>query len=551
MTENQFAFRFRDLVAKTITEHENIIKEKGSVWWGWWKRPSEDARPEVWDHLAKASNADPIRVFLFDSGTEKGVYEAIVVQVIAPAGDAEETVTVPNGENELIPRYYRESPFSRAWMKIAEIKKVENFWGNYSFSEIKRLPGYNKAVLDRFKNKIIKNADELRLMDTTIWEVRPAKAGDHNEEILLSINSVSEAISQQTIRCEGEAILHITDMHFAVGKPRGQHVWRLESETTNSSTMVEAITNAISATKNTKVGLVIASGDFTYIGSEDEYKEAASAMMRLLGNLDLSADHLIIVPGNHDIQWATDAEYQHDAEVVEAPATARKNYEAFYRAVMRHDPSKHLAMGRRFVFPSGVVLETCALNSSSLATGKKFLAGMGRIDEGSFEDVALQLGWKENEPSMALRLLVIHHHLAVTENVEEANGFASGYGIAIDAVRVQRMAAKRNVQLAIHGHKHRAFLWRSTVYGLPEHTQPKHRIGELSIVGGGSSGSSETEAQKNYFNVFKLEATGVTLEIFKSEKHGIFEQMQELRAPFSMHSTGGLALDDWESLGKK
>ncbi|MBY5438547.1 metallophosphoesterase family protein [Rhizobium leguminosarum] len=550
MTDTQFVFRFRDLVATTIEEHEKIIKKDGTVWWGWWKRPSEDARADVWDQLSKAAQAAPIKVILFDSGSGK-TYEAVVVEVIAPVGDAEETVTVPEGQTELVPRYYRESPFSRAWMKLTKITPLNNFWGNYSFSEIKRLPGYNKAILDRFKNKKIKNAHELRGMDTTIWAVRPSMVGDHDEEILLSVNAVAEAVSQQTVRCDGDAILHITDMHFAIGKPRDQHVWRLESEDGSKHSMVEAITSAIKAAKDIKIGLVIASGDFTYIGSEAEYNEAGAAMVRLLGNLDLSPDHLVIIPGNHDIQWGTDEEYKHDAPVDEAPAKARKNYEAFYRTIMRHEPNRHLAMGRRFVLPSGIVVETCALNSSSLATGKNFLAGMGRIDEGSFAEVSGELGWRENEPSMAFRLLVIHHHLAITENIEDPNAFATGYGIAVDAVRVQRMAAKRNVQLAIHGHKHRAFIWRSTVYELPEHAQPSHRSGELSIVGGGSAGSKETEAGKNYFNVFQFSASGLNLEIFKAEKQGMFEKMQQFHASFSTHSTGGLALGDWGAVVKK
>lgn len=550
MTDIQFAFRFRDLVARTIVEHEKLIGERGSVWWGWWKRPSEDARPEVWDVLKKATHEKPLKVVLFDSGTGQ-TYEALVVQVIAPVDHAEDTITVPKDENDLIPHYYRESPFSRAWMKITKLKEIHDFWGKFSFREIKKLPGYDKAVLERFKNKKIKNAQELRSMDTTIWEIRPALPEDLDEEILLSINSVANAISQQTIRCDGDAILHITDMHFAKGKPRGQHVWRLESEDQAGPTMVEAITNAIKTAKNVKIGLVIASGDFTFIGSEEEYKEAAAAMMRLLGTLDLSTDHLIIIPGNHDIQWSKDEEYQHNAPVVEAPPAAKKNYEAFYQTVMRHEPNKHLAMGRRFVLPSGIVIEACALNSSSLATGKHFLAGMGRITEQSFADVAEELGWKEGEPTMALRLLVIHHHLAVTENIEDPNGFGTGFGIAVDAVRVQRMATKRNVQLALHGHKHRAFIWRSTVYGLPEHAQPNHRNGELSIVGGGSAGSSETEAEKNYFNILEFAPSGVTLDIFKSEKQGIFEKMQQVHAPFFMHEDGGLGLDEWEILGKK
>jgi len=40
-----------------------------------------------------------------------------------------------------------------------------------------------------------------------------------------------------------------------------------------------------------------------------------------------------------------------------------------------------LAMERRFVLLSGIVIEICGLNSSSLEAGRNSLAAMGRIDE--------------------------------------------------------------------------------------------------------------------------------------------------------------------------
>ncbi len=36
-------FRFRDLVAKTILEHDAIVRSGAKCcWWGWWKRPTEE-----------------------------------------------------------------------------------------------------------------------------------------------------------------------------------------------------------------------------------------------------------------------------------------------------------------------------------------------------------------------------------------------------------------------------------------------------------------------------------------------------------------------------
>ena len=361
-------------------------------------------------------------------------------------------------------------------MKSIDAEPME-FFGKYSFAEPPKLPNYNKATLLRFADKIIVNADELRGMDTTIWRIRPAlPQKDASKEILLSVRALSDAISVEVVRCNSDTILHLTDLHFAVGKHRGQHVWRQESETTEiRSTVVDAVTSAL---KGREIGLVIISGDFTFLSDPKEFDEARIAISRLLKNLELNTDHMVIVPGNHDIQWTTDAEYNDNAEVLQAPADAKKNYKKFYQQLLLHDSSPFLSMGRRFALPCGLTIEVCALNSSSLETGKKFLAGMGRIEEEAFGDIIDQFSWKTAQ-TLALRLLVIHHHLALTEDLEPAKGFGQGYGLAVDAVRVQRMAARAGVHLALHGHKHRAFIWRSTVYELPERAQTQYRLGEL------------------------------------------------------------------------
>lgn len=535
-----FLFRFRDLVASTIDRHNEIIATHGVCWWGWWKRPSENSRVDVWKVLKNASLANPITVGLFDSGSGK-VYKAIVVAAIHPEHDAEDTLPIPNDEKHLVPDYYRDSPFSRAWLKIKNINSID-FFGEYSFAEAPTLPNYSKATLQRLEGKKIVNADELRSMDTTIWRIRPARADDPAEQIILSVQAIPSAVSREVVLCKADTILHLTDLHFSVGSHREQHAWRLESEnSTGQATMVEAIKVALD---NRKIGLVIVSGDFTYLGSEAEFDEAAAALSLLLGNLDLSADQLVIVPGNHDIQWATDETYKPGSKVDRAPNLACQHYEKFYKKIMRHEPHRNLAMGRRYVLPSGMVVEICGLNSSSLMTGKNYLAGTGRIDENAFSGVANELGWTSSQ-SIALRILAIHHHLALTEDLESPDDFSRGYGLAIDAVRVQRVAASKGVHLALHGHKHRAFIWRSSVYALPEETQPTHYLGDLSIVGGGSAGSSEVPGDKNYFNVLTCQPKGITLEILRAPSAGAFTSMAKWEADFSLQE-GRLRLGDWK-----
>lgn len=170
---------------------------------------------------------------------------------------------------------------------------------------------------------------------------------------------------------------------------------------------------------------------------------------------------------------------------------------------------------------------------------------MGRVQESAFQEVANILKWDESLPSLSLKLLALHHHLTLTENLEAAPDYYRGFGIAVDAVRIQRLAAQYGVQVALHGHKHRAFIWRSGVYELPEDAQRRYRCGELSILGGGSAGSTETSGPRNYFNLLDVTGEGIRVRMFRSESAGSFQAMNAWRGKFGL-TDGTLRLTEWE-----
>jgi len=545
--EIQFLFRFRDLVADTLSEHERLIADQGSCWWGWWKRPSESYREAAWQTLREALRSQgEVPVGLFDSGTGR-VHVAWISDVIVPdKHSADGRVDVPDTERKLIPSYYRESPFSRAWMRIVRITRNMDFFGAYSFANAPILPNYDAKTLNHLRGKVIQDADELRSMDTTIWMVRPRQTGDLQDKVLLTIPAVPTPVSFDVIQCDSNLILHLSDIHFALGSNRKKHVWRTEKEANDQGrTLVEAIDAAL---KGKRIGLLLITGDLTFIGSEEEFNEALASIRLLLGIFNLSADQVVIIPGNHDIRWTNDTEYKDDSEVVNAPPTARANYARFYEQLYRHAPNEQLSMGRRFLLPNGMSIEICALNSSSLETGRQFLAGVGRVNEAAVEDIANELRWKDRSAaSMAIRILMIHHHLALTEDLEPTAGYPRGFGLALDAPRILRMAAAFGIQLALHGHKHRAFLWRSFVFELPENTRPNYFLGEIAIIGAGSAGSIDTDAQSNYFNLLDLQPHSLLLDIYRSKSKGVFQSMQKWKAPLSMaEKSGELRLGVWE-----
>lgn len=547
----KYLFRYRDLIAPTLELHREVIGSKKRCLWGWWKRPLEDDKSELWQRLKKdVQSKKKIRVGLFDSGTNQ-VYGAWVIGVIPPVSDptASRVPKLSKADKALVPKYYAGHPFSWAWLRLKEIEEEPmEFFGKYSIRRIPPLAEYSKHTLQALDKKVIVDGAELRNMDTTIWEVRPRRSGDSTARVLTTTPmDAVKALSSEPIALSSGRLLHLSDLHFAVAPNRDQHVWRLESETERGGqTLTDAVLGALGA--KPEIGLVVVTGDLTFTGQPDEFSEAKMSLRRLLRTLELDSSRLVVVPGNHDIQWTTGTKYDEKAEVKLAPKSAKANYKDFYREMFRHDADDTLAMARRFVMPSGGVLDICGLNSSSLETRKNFLAGMGRIEESALHAGARVLGWTGPD-SMALRFVALHHHLSLVEDIDEPKEYKKGFGIAIDAGKIQRLATRRGVHLALHGHKHRVAVWGSTVYELPEKTQKQWRLGNLALIGSGSTGSEDTDGRRNFFNLIEVNPSGVELKIYRAEKPrsgGAFEHMKTWKAPITApEDRAGISLGKW------
>lgn len=172
---------------------------------------------------------------------------------------------------------------------------------------------------------------------------------------------------------------------------------------------------------------------------------------------------------------------------------------------------------------------------------------MGRLPDGAFDEVKETLGWT-SDPSLALRLLVHHHHLTATEDVLPTSEFHRGFGMSVDAKQTLRKAARHRVQLILHGHRHQPHLGAEQVYAELESTQPQYSLGRVGIVGGGSAGSTSVTHDTNFFNVLDLDASGISLQVYSAKspegRREAFGPMKTFFAPFSCDE-GQLTLGDW------
>lgn len=542
-------FRYRDLVAKTIEAHRSIIVSKAACWWGWWRRPNEGDRLDVWKRLReKIADDGQATIGLFDSGSRNNatcVRIATVTGVVAPPeAESEPAPGIPTGEGELVPKYYRKSPFSRAWLKLSFIDEepLGDFFEKYSYAELPPLRGIPPKYLGALRGKRVCDSEELRIMDTTIWVVRKVLDTDRTERFLAPSTQVSAPITVDPIPLAKSSILHLTDLHFATGVHRNQHAWGIGED--GETTLAESVSVAL----KDRVGAIVISGDFTFCASKDEFDQAGRSIFSLLSSLNVPPQNLIMVPGNHDLVW-TELSGEVFAgkgvgDVALSPPEATEAYRDFYASILGHDADKSLSMGRRFVLPMGMCVDVCALNSSNLASGPGYLPGMGRVGAGEFERVRQALGWTSRNHS-SLRILVLHHHLTQTEDFEDPSEFSKGFGMAVDAKRILRDAARVGVDVVLHGHRHRAFVWRESVFALPDNAVKEWELGEVNIVGGGTAGSSHGNPPKaHHVNLFEFTPDMVQLEIHRSDSMNGFQLVQTWIAKLEVRD-GGLRMGGW------
>lgn len=240
--------------------------------------------------------------------------------------------------------------------------------------------------------------------------------------------------------------------------------------------------------------LLVVSGDIAEFGQDDQLEDGRAWLERVAAKL---APHpglgpndprVLLVPGNHDVDWAT----------VEGSAGARR----------RHLPFSRVFAATPWPFPRLVEppesREPAHQHYRSLGVafallGSPELGGTNdpqyaRLDPGLVHDRDLQrlrsAVWK-HEP---IRIAVVHHPLA--DNPSIATEVAPFSGLK-NAPAVQAALQEQGFALLLHGHTHAAYL---------------ERKGELLVVGAGTIGSREVY-ERHGFNEIVVIREGTRYQV--------------------------------------
>jgi 3',5'-cyclic AMP phosphodiesterase CpdA len=532
--------RFRDLagpIGSTISSHQDIAKERGSVWWAWWNKPSEKVPRDLFAQLKQQiKDRRFLDVYLADSGRYL-FYRVRIIDI--READTEEPIKSPDPDNT--PQYYLTVPY-KAWFKFETIEevpadKVEQELHKWSYDEV---PGFtDDPFFSSYQDKRIFNLEEvLHRRHRTIYFIQPYKP-EHKIHLVETLPRVQpQNFIREPIVARSSFILHLSDLHFGT-----QHGFATSDNEPGKRSLARLIIDDLmNEVKMGPPAAVIISGDITWQANKEEFELSLSFIDRLRSEFLLEPYQFVVVPGNHDIRWVEDpSKRPSQAERVKfPPKKAKKNFHDFYLKLFGIPPNDFFSQGRRLLLSNYVTVDIIGLNSSELE--QSHFSGYGYVKAEQLQAAVKEAGWGEVSPRTTYRVLMLHHHLIPVVPEEEIKGYDKNYSITLDAGHIIHECLVRGVDMVIHGHQHQPFT------GAIMRAQGGKKFSPdrpLVVNAAGSAGVKKEHigCGKNFYTIYNFDSNRIEVRLrMKSDADIRFAEADAWAVELVRSPSGGLIL---------
>lgn len=440
--------RFSNLgVVNAIKSHEQIIKDKGYTWAGWWAKPEEQLPIDAIKKLNEIAAISPITVFLLNS-EEKAVYPTLVNQFAFSEHEGER---IPSPNQEDTPMYYASDKFL-LWLRMINISQPSyhsSVINQYAYEDFDQFKTVDESIYHYYDNTIVESIDKLASQRRTLILLRDRKSTDKSIDSADEVRRVpKQNFTDRYSVTDSNSILLLSDLHFS--DQQGNFYFQECSTTQNYSK--KKLSQAIDElTKQQQFASIFCAGDLAHHSAAEGFQRAEEFLFSVMNNHKVDKENIIIVPGNHDIKFAD----EEGSEIVYAEDYSKKEYMNLYKRIYGIMPNRFLAIGRKFLLGNRLPIEVVGLNSNCLQQAKGHFTGMGFVGNEQLALVEKEMGWRNNpKSSYAYRILVLHHHLYPVELIEEPLKNHM-YSICLDAGLISSFAVRNKIDLIIHGHKHK------------------------------------------------------------------------------------------------
>lgn len=464
--------RFRDIIEETIPQHQRLIQEGGSVWWGWWRKPDEPRRLGELSELAELmARRNSIQIGLYDR-SRPAYYKAVLTSCeFSEAGEL-----IPSPKPDRTPKYYRKTELP-AWFELSHIEPLspDGFGGTFGPAPVGE------------------------------WTFYPVN-GDHP----------STAQSPQWIRVEGNTIVHVSDLHFGAdhgfdGAP-GPGVRSLES------ILEDDISRLVD-----QPSVLVVSGDTTSRGDATHlFNTGKPFLTGLCAALDLTPQQVVIVPGNHDIPLHLfRATYDHEAAFMTF-------LNDFYGR-----PTEQMRL-QRYSLGNGRNVEILTINSVKLRDEhsanygwvdwracEAFLAAEARPREGT-----LRIAVVHHHLAPAVR----------EEPLPDSDYPSASVSVTLNAAAVIEGLQQYGFHLVLHGHQHVPAVTKVARGWVPDGTLAVSGLGGgIFVVAAGSAGAAAGRIQggirENSYGLLQIDEESVRLRVRQFNESGTVRDLYSADLP--------------------
>jgi predicted MPP superfamily phosphohydrolase len=463
----QLVLRFANRESvNTIALHDEVIRARGDVWWGWFRKAHE---PFPLRELQGLANELPVEVGLVNRD-ENAFYLAkcIEVELTDKAGTA-----IPSPDEAGTPHYYSDA-YLPAWFRLADITAIH---------------------LDTFTAKF----GGIPEGDPTLFLVHSAAAGPET--------SLPDA-PPRALEPRGQSILHISDLHF------GEFHGFPAEPSPGAATLQSILTDFLAGRKDLSIGGVVASGDFVSKGNANNFPSAESFLHSIIVACKLDLGYLIVVPGNHDI-WLQGTDHFDRDYRVENP------YRMFLRSLYGQDV-KEIEGLSSFQTSTGWVVTFLGLNSArARSEASKEYGYVGPDRYGPWLDRLTRANGGRSASELIsdhrLNVVVLHHHLLPAGLVSRP-AESRPVSLTLDAGAIVADLQDSGVHVALHGHEHLPFV--GTTGRMRRHSGNRWDGPErwLTVLGSGSTGANVSqlspEEPLNAFSVYTPLKASLRVQVF-------------------------------------
>jgi 3',5'-cyclic AMP phosphodiesterase CpdA/tetratricopeptide (TPR) repeat protein len=332
----------------------------------------------------------------------------------------------------------------------------------------------------------------LRRLDTGIPDVPPSK----------------KTSGQPSAR---KLLVHLSDPHFGWGEREGKPVFMhrfrdTENSYTLSAELTGELTRAMRDNYRIEDVVLVVSGDLTYAGKSEEFVLVENFLVELCGSLGLGRDQVVLVPGNHDIDWQAAADRRFDNYLGFVRTFYGKDaFREFYPLVQwNFEINSPRPNANQIVYykQHGQLL-VVGLNSCIYETNQHHYGFIGRRQLDHVDRLL------EGVTEPTVKAAVMHHHLHPFPEASDPQGDKEVWvdmSTVRDAGLVEQRLEQMGFDLVLHGHKHKPQLRETLVTDrLAEgNTETRTLTRSLIVSGAGSVGVNATELDQSEANHFAL-----------------------------------------------